>query len=240
MSHMLRFSAFIATVMLSFALAFHAVFHTCGEYSEPQCTLDGDDAFPLRDAFGTFGDSLLTVFSSALGGPEFDLFDDVGSDCRCNLPRGARSAGISMMVVSKVGCPTNSDDSRTLPKISWLVPFNLTPAHRQPEFSSIPTCVLLSARSRQVYTITMSVVLLNLLIAVLSTAHDEVYVNAEKEFHLARARLVVQSARSVAHRRPPPPLNLIRLGFGVLIDAFTEIWRFILWARSLRSRCLDW
>ncbi|CAN0442122.1 unnamed protein product [Ectocarpus sp. 12 AP-2014] len=189
MSHMLRFSAFIAMVMLSFALAFHAVFHTCGEYSEPQCTLDDDDAFPLRDAFGTFGDSLLTVFSSALGGPEFDLFDDAGSDCRCNLPRGARSAGISMMVV---------------------------------------------------YTITMSVVLLNLLIAVLSTAHDEVYVNAEKEFHLARARLVVQSARSVAHRRPPAPLNLVKLGFGVLIDLFTEIWRFILWAKSLRSWCLDW
>ncbi|CAM9206588.1 unnamed protein product [Ectocarpus fasciculatus] len=189
MSHTLRFSAFIAMVMLSFALAFHAVFHTCGEYDEPQCTLDNDNAFPLRDSFGTFGDSLLTVFASALSGPEFDLFDDAGSDCRCNLPRGARSAGISMMVV---------------------------------------------------YTITMSVVLLNLLIAVLSTAHDEVYANAEKEFHLARARLIVQSARSVAHRRPPPPLNLMKLGLGVLIDVFTELSRFILWAKGLRCRCPDW
>lgn len=123
--------------------------------------------------------------------------------------------------------------------LRWLVPCNFAPAHRQPEVSSIPTCVLLSARSRQVYTITMSVVLLNLLIAVLSTAHDEVYVNAEKEFHLARARLIVQSARSVAHRRPPPPLNLMKLGLGVLIDVFTEISRFILWAKDLRCRCPD-
>lgn len=76
--------------------------------------------------------------------------------------------------------------------------------------------------------VTMSVVLLNLLIAVLSTAHDEVYANAEKEFHLARARLIHQSARVIARRRPPPPLNLIKVAFGVVVDVMTEMWRVYL------------
>ncbi|CAM9923666.1 unnamed protein product, partial [Scytosiphon promiscuus] len=178
MSHTLRFSAFLAMVMLSFALAFHAVFHTCGTYVDPDaCYLDGED-FPLRDAFGTFGSSFITVFDLALGGPDFQLFDDPGDDCRCNLPDGARGAGVVLMVA---------------------------------------------------YMITMAVVLLNLLIAVLSTAHDEVYVNAEKEFHLARARLIVQSARSVAKQRPPPPINLAKVILGILVDTVTELWRLCLW-----------
>lgn len=84
----------------------------------------------------------------------------------------------------------------------------------------------------QIYMVTMSVVLLNLLIAVLSTAHDEVYANAEKEFHLARARLIVQSARSVAHRRPPPPLNLLKVISGVVADTATEVYR--LWLHAKR------
>lgn len=76
--------------------------------------------------------------------------------------------------------------------------------------------------------VTMSVVLLNLLIAVLSTAHDEVYANAEKEFHLARARLVYQSAHVVSRGRPPPPLNLLKVVLGLLVDAGTELWRLCL------------
>lgn len=79
--------------------------------------------------------------------------------------------------------------------------------------------------------ITMSVVLLNLLIAVLSTAHEKVYANAEKEFHLARARLIYQSARVVARRRPPPPLNLVKVAVGVLLDAGTEAVRLIIWVK---------
>lgn len=77
--------------------------------------------------------------------------------------------------------------------------------------------------------ITMAVVLLNLLIAVLSTAHDEVYANAEKEFHLARARLIYQSAHVVSTRRPPPPLNLLKVVLGLLVDTGTEVWRVCLW-----------
>ena len=75
----------------------------------------------------------------------------------------------------------------------------------------------------------MAVVLLNLLIAVLSTAHDKVYENAEKEFHLARARLVLQSARTVLRRRTPPPLNLIMVLLGVAVDTLTEISRLFTW-----------
>eukprot|EP00903_Cladosiphon_okamuranus_P014653 g13587.t1 len=180
MSHTLRFSAFIAMVMLSFALAFQAVFHTCDPKANDSIP-EGFEYCALHDAFGSFGDSFVTVFSSALGGPDFDLFDDLGDGCRCDLPSGARIAGISLMVV---------------------------------------------------YMITMSVVLLNLLIAVLSTAHDEVYANAEKEFHLARARLIYQSARVVTRRRPPPPLNLIKVVLGLLVDTGTELWRGCLWIQG--------
>ncbi|CAM9693566.1 unnamed protein product, partial [Ectocarpus sp. 12 AP-2014] len=85
----------------------------------------------------TFGDSFVTVFTYALGGPDFEAFQLAGGDCRCDLPEGARNAGIFLLVV---------------------------------------------------YMITMTVVLLNLLVAVLSTTHGKVYANAEKEFHHARAR----------------------------------------------------
>lgn len=96
MSHTLRFSAFIAVVMLSFALAFQAVFHKCDPSgSSPE----GLDVCPLHNAFGSFGDSFVTVFSSALGGPDFEIFDDGGAGCSCNLPDGALTAGIFLMVV---------------------------------------------------------------------------------------------------------------------------------------------
>eukprot|EP00903_Cladosiphon_okamuranus_P009225 g8807.t1 len=52
------------------------------------------------------------------------------------------------------------------------------------------------------YLVVMAVVLLNLLIAILSTAHKEVHVNGEAEFFLARTRLVLQSAETVAHPNP--------------------------------------
>ncbi|CAN0140980.1 unnamed protein product, partial [Scytosiphon promiscuus] len=172
MSQTLRFSAFIAMVMLSFALAFFALFHTCDSDSS-ECG--------LNDAFGSFGSSFVTVFSSAFDGPDFDVFDQAASDCGCDRPEAARLAGISMMVA---------------------------------------------------YMVVMALVLLNLFVAVLSTAHDEVYVNAEKEYHLARAKLIHQSARVVTRRRPPPPLNLIKLVLSTLADTASEVLRLYRWVKG--------
>ncbi|CAM9548053.1 unnamed protein product, partial [Ectocarpus fasciculatus] len=84
------------------------------------------------------------------------------------------------------------------------------------------------------YLVVLAVVMLNLLIAVLSTAHGEVNANGEKEFHLARTRLILQSARAVAHRRIPPPFNLVQLVVGFLLDGVSELaW----WARLAAGRC---
>lgn len=89
-------------VMLSFALAFHALFHTCGTYADTdECSIDDAADFTLRDAFGSFGKSFVTVFASALGSPDFTIFDEAGSDCRCDLPEGARKAGMFLMVVRR-------------------------------------------------------------------------------------------------------------------------------------------
>lgn len=113
---------------------------------------------------------------------------------------------------------------------------NLHPPH----LSANLTRTILTTHHLRRCMVTMSVVLLNLLIAVLSTAHDEVYANAEKEFHLARARLIAQSARSVAGNRPPPPLNLVKVLSGVVVDTATEVYRLFLhskrWAIADASR----
>lgn len=155
---------------------------TCGTDAAnggEDCVDDG--VISLRDAFGSFGDSLLTVFASALGGFDFTIFDDAVEDtCRCDLPQGARHAAIFLMVS---------------------------------------------------YLITVAVVLLNLLIAVLSTAHNEVYANAENELHLARSRLIRQSGRAVARRRFPPPFNLLKALFCVVVDTGSEVYRFWVWTR---------
>lgn len=54
--HLVRFSLFMLVVMLSFALAFYALFNTCGEGSE------------ILSIYGTFGSSLLAMFEAMLGG----------------------------------------------------------------------------------------------------------------------------------------------------------------------------
>lgn len=73
------------------------------------------------------------------------------------------------------------------------------------------------------YLIIMAILLMNLLIAVLSTAHTEVYQNAEKEFYFARTKLIQESARAVVNRRVPPPLNLVTVVCGFLIDAIGDL-----------------
>ncbi|CAM9784847.1 unnamed protein product, partial [Scytosiphon promiscuus] len=82
------------------------------------------------------------------------------------------------------------------------------------------------------YLVVMAVILFNLLIAILSTAHFEVHKNGEQEFHAARARLIVQSARAVARRRIAPPLNLLQIVPGLLVDAAGELWWLMRYARE--------
>lgn len=69
-----------------------------------------------------------------------------------------------------------------------------------------------------VYEILMAILLLNLLIAVLSTAHAKVYANDKKEFNLARTKLILYSSRNVATERLPPPLILLKAVLGIVVD----------------------
>eukprot|EP00903_Cladosiphon_okamuranus_P011821 g11108.t2 len=80
------------------------------------------------------------------------------------------------------------------------------------------------------YLLILAIVMLNLLVAVLTTAHGEVYSNGngEKEFHLARTRLIQQTARAVAYGFLPPPFNLVQLVSGFVADGVNELWyRFV-------------
>lgn len=47
------------------------------------------------------------------------------------------------------------------------------------------------------YMIVMTILLLNLLIAVLSTEHSDVYQNIKQEFQLVRAKIIYKSAASI-------------------------------------------
>ena len=67
-----------------------------------------------------------------------------------------------------------------------------------------------------IYLVIMAVMLLNLLIAVLSTAHAEVQQNASKEFQLARAKIIIQSGEDVLNDVLPPPFNLLKPVLGAV------------------------
>lgn len=56
------------------------------------------------------------------------------------------------------------------------------------------------------YMIVMAIMLLNLLIAVLSTVHADVYKNVEKEFNLARTKIIYKTAAGVSQVTDPPNL----------------------------------
>lgn len=70
------------------------------------------------------------------------------------------------------------------------------------------------------YLIVMAILMMNLLIAILTTAHSTMYSNAEKEFQVTRINLIQKSARGVANGRVPPPLNLVAQSLSLLIDTF--------------------
>lgn len=70
-----------------------------------------------------------------------------------------------------------------------------------------------------IYLVITAVMLLNLLIAVLSTAHAEVHQNSTKEFQLARAKIILQSGDDVLNDVIPPPFNLVKPLLGIFWPA---------------------
>lgn len=67
-----------------------------------------------------------------------------------------------------------------------------------------------------IYLVITTVMLLNLLIAILSTAHSDVQKNAQKEFQLVRAQVILQSAADVRNDVLPPPFNLLKPIFSII------------------------
>ncbi|CAM9651710.1 unnamed protein product [Ectocarpus fasciculatus] len=77
------------------------------------------------------------------------------------------------------------------------------------------------------YVVLQAILMLNLLIAVLSTVHDTVSENAITEFHLARSQFIQASAASVEGGRLPPPLNLLMAAILIVVDVFGEICHWV-------------
>ncbi|CAM9575982.1 unnamed protein product, partial [Laminaria digitata] len=69
-----------------------------------------------------------------------------------------------------------------------------------------------------VYMVTMSILMLNLLIAVLGTVHDTVHGRSELEFQLARNQFIQRGAGVVQNGRLPPPLNLAIEALLIVVD----------------------
>lgn len=84
--------------------------------------------------------------------------------------------------------------------------------------NSASVCLLVT------YVVIMAVLLLNLLIAVLSTAHAEVDKNANEEFHLARSRAIQQIWRNVLEGHLPSPMNLVMPILGTAVDIVGDFW----------------
>lgn len=108
LSHLAKFSVFVAVLIASFALACHAIFHKC------------EEGHTLDEEYGTFSEAYLTMFRALLGDFNFESFKSART---CDIPRWAEPLGVFLLVL---------------------------------------------------YLAISSVLLLNLLIAVLSTAHAEV------------------------------------------------------------------
>ena len=62
-----------------------------------------------------------------------------------------------------------------------------------------------------IFVIVMTIMLLNLLIAILSTTHADVHKNAEREFKISKARTVQHYRLVVEHDILPAPFNLLQL-----------------------------
>lgn len=73
------------------------------------------------------------------------------------------------------------------------------------DFDAVATALLV------VYLIVIAVMLLNLLIAVLSTSHSKVEGKADQEFKVSKARMIVHYRLVVDKCLLPPPFNLVQL-----------------------------
>lgn len=74
------------------------------------------------------------------------------------------------------------------------------------------------------YMVTMAILMLNLLIAVLGTVHDNVSQHAEVEFNLARNLFIQRGASVVNDGRLPPPFNLVIAASLIVVDVFGEVY----------------
>lgn len=83
MSHLARFSVFVGVLIMSFAVAFHALFYECK-----------DDY--LQKAYGTVARSCLTMFRAMLGDFYFD--DLTAAKEYCRLP-WAMDAAVGLLVL---------------------------------------------------------------------------------------------------------------------------------------------
>lgn len=74
-----------------------------------------------------------------------------------------------------------------------------------------------------IYMLTMAILMLNLLIAVLGTVHDNVSQRAEIEFNLARNQFIQRGASVVNDGHLPPPLNLVMAVTLIVVDIVGEV-----------------
>lgn len=85
LSHLARFSVFVAVLVASFALAFRVIFSTC------------DDGSHLSDEYGSYLDACLTMFKALLGDFSFDGFKSASE--MCYVPAWVEDAGVVLLVV---------------------------------------------------------------------------------------------------------------------------------------------
>ena len=74
-----------------------------------------------------------------------------------------------------------------------------------------------------IFVIVMTIMLLNLLIAILSTTHADVHKNAEREFRISKARTVQYYRLVVEHDILPAPFNLVQL--FVSMSFISKVWQ---------------
>ena len=74
------------------------------------------------------------------------------------------------------------------------------------------------------YMVIMAILMLNLLIAVLSTVHDAVNDHSELEFQLSRNQIIQRQTYEVQKDRLPPPFSLVLETTLVAADVVGELW----------------